>query len=129
MSSFTGRRNTGKASSIGRGFLSALDAVGTALADGPKYSRINEIEELVIDLLQERDHLIAGLIEPGNLTVSEDYDPRWRKSAVIVTTSTTDGRLTECKGSWRDNDRFDDSHPGCPYRGTRHIRHEFTLRD
>lgn len=138
MNDFTGRRHTNRARNIGKGILEGLGALGTAMADAPKKVRINEIDTLVENLLQERDHLIADLIEPGDLKVSENYDPRWRKPSVVGVDEAgplgdrpvvAEGRLTECAGSWRDNDPFDKSHPGCPYRKTQHVKHEFTLRD
>lgn len=129
MGSFTGRPNTGRAKKIGSSILDGLSLLGTALSDGPKHARIEEIDQIVADLLQERDHLINDLIEPGNLRVSENFDPRWSKPSTIVQVDSSDGRLTQCSGSWRDNDPFDASHPGCPYRKQQHIAHEFTLRD
>lgn len=131
--SFTGRRKTGLGDSILRG----LSALGTAMADGPKYARISEIDTAVAELLQERDHLIYGLIEPGELKVSDNYDPRWRKPAVEENDETPimdqyfgagTARLTECKG--RDTmSTYHDAHPGCPYVAKVHTSHEFTLRD
>ena len=99
MNDFTGRRPTGRAKSFGRALLDGLDAIGTAMADGPKVERIKEIDAHIESLQHEKDSLIASLIEPGNLKVSDSYNP------------------------------FDKSHPGCPYHGTQHIAHEFTLRD
>ena len=99
MSTFSGRRNTGTAKRIGKGLLEGLSAIGTVMADGPKVERIKEIDAHIESLQHEKDSLIASLIEPGEYKVSDSYDP------------------------------FDKSHPGCPYHGTQHIAHEFTLRD
>lgn len=129
MSNFTGRRNTGNASRLGKSLLEGLSALGTALADGPKLARIEEIDNLVTELLQEQDHLIAALIEPGSLTVSEDYDPKWRKSPSVQETSEDGiGRLTECEGR-NTRSLYHDAHPACPYVDSVHNAHEFTLRD
>lgn len=129
---FTGRRPTG----VGRSILNGLAALGTAMADGPKLVRIEEIDKQVADLLQERDHLIADLIEPGDLKVSKNYDPNWRKPVVeddepfqsSLSAFSGEGRLTECKGR-RTTSTYHDAHPGCPYVGQIHNAHEFTLRD
>jgi hypothetical protein len=127
MSSFTGRRNTGRASRVGRGILDGLSVLGTALADGPKITRIKEIDAEMERLQHERDSLIVTLTQDyEGYEVSEDYDPN---KAVIMHVRPGEGRLTKCAGSWRDNDPFDKSHPGCPYRKTQHVGHEFTLRD
>ncbi len=109
--------------------LDGLATVGTAIADQPKYSRIREIDNQVKELLQERDHLIADLIEPGELKVSEDYDPSWRKTETPVSSGTGEGRLTQCKGRFSASSSIHDAHPGCPYLATKHNAHEFTLRD
>lgn len=124
----SGRRPTGNARRIGKGFLEGLAAVSSALADSPKRERILQIDLEMERLQHEKDTLIVGLIEPGDLKVSEDYDPR-RAAIIHNAPVSTDGRLTDCRGSWQDNDPFDKSHPGCPYRKTQHGSHEFTLRD
>lgn len=137
MNSFTGRRSNDRAKRIGRGLLEGLSALGTVMADGPKKVRIQEIDRMVEDLLQERDHLIADLIEPGDLKVSENYNPRWRKPVVedededrdyIFGDKQPHGRLTECKGR-STMGSYHEAHPACPYIGQRHNAHEFTLRD
>lgn len=139
MNDFTGRRSNDRARRFGRGILDGLSALGTAMADGPKRARIDEIDRHVADLLQERDHLIADLIEPGDMKVSENYDPRWRKAVVedaedksamdaIFGEKQDAGRLTKCRG--RAYDGYNTTvHPGCPYVETIHGSHEFTLRD
>jgi hypothetical protein len=124
MSQFTGRRGTGAAKRIGRALLDGLDTLGTAMNDGPKRQRISEIDNLIIELQQERDHLIAGLYEPGDLKVSDNYDPKWRKADEDMPT----GRLTECRGKFSDGDVYS-PHPACPYKDTVHRRHEFTAND
>lgn len=129
MSTFSGRRNTGRAKQFGKGLLGALDALGTAMADGPKRTRIAEIDIQVKDLLQERDHLVVGLIERGDYEVSDSYDPHWSKPAGGAVVNTGEGRLTQCKGRWSANSQIHDAHPGCPYVNTQHNAHEFTLRD
>ena len=131
MNDFTGRRKTGKAGRISKGILDGLAALGTAMADAPKQSRIEEIDEEIKNLQQERDHLIADLIEPGDLKVSKDYDPYWRKpeaEATVFVAGSGEGRLTQCKGR-RYSGTYHDAHPGCPYVNQIHIAHEFTLRD
>lgn len=122
----SGRRPTG----LGRSILEGLSALGTALADGSNRERIKEIDKQVKDLLQERDHLIHDLIEPGDLKVSENYDPFWKKSGSTTTIDHDDeiGRLTECGGR-STSGRYHDAHPACPYVDTIHNAHEFTLRD
>jgi hypothetical protein len=129
MNDFTGRRPNDAAKRFGKSLLNGLSYLGTVMADGPKLERIEEIDQLLIDLKQERDHLINALIEPGDLKVSDDYNPHWTKPSTIVTTSTRDGRLTQCKGRFTRTSTFSDEHPGCPYSGTVHNAHEFTLRD
>lgn len=131
----SGRRPNDRARRIGKGILDGLSAIGTALADGPKYQRINEIDAQITELRQERDHLIYGLIEPGDLKVSEDYDPRWRKTDVepdeasdIAMSFPDTGRLTRCRGRASMN-AYHSAHPGCPYVDTIHNSHEFTLKD
>lgn len=139
MNDFTGRRRNDRLGRIGRGLLDGLAAVGTAMADGPKVSRILAIDEQVKQLLQERDHLVTDLIEPGEFKVSENYDPTWRKPEVEEPDTEVPimdqyfgkqdaGRLTECKGR-STSSRYHDAHPGCPYIETVHNKHEFTLRD
>lgn len=139
MNDFLGRRPNDRARRIGRGILDGLAAVGTALNDGPKFARIGEIDDLILELQQERDHLIADLIEPGEYKVSENYDPKWRKPTVeepedksamdaIFGEKQDAGRLTTCRG--RAYDGYNTTvHPGCPYKDSIHGRHEFTLRD
>lgn len=135
MNDFTGRRPTG----FGNRILNGLAAIGTAMADGPKRARIEEIDREVAQLLQERDHMIADLIEPGELKVSKNYDPNWRKPAIEETEDKTAmdaifgekqdaGRLTKCEGR-STSSRYHDAHPGCPYIDRIHNAHEFTLRD
>lgn len=134
--SISGRRPNEKTRSFGRSILDGLSAIGTALADGPKYQRIKEIDAQIVELRQERDHLVHGLIEPGDLKVSDDYDPRWRKAAVADDAdavmpdifSSGEGRLTKCGGRTTMS-RYHDAHPGCPYVAQVHNEHEFTLRD
>ena len=128
MNDFTGRRPNDRARRIGKGLLDGLAYLGTVMSDGPKLERIEEIDSEIERLQHEKDSLIASLIEPGDLKVSDGYDPH---KAVIIHPPRTagEGRLTKCEGSWRDNDPFDKSHPGCPYRKTQHVKHEFTLRD
>lgn len=132
--SFSGRRPTGRASRIGKGILAGLDALGTAMADGPKRTRIAEIDKQVKDLLQERDHLVVSLIERGDYEVSDNYDPYWRKPETdadekeTVSYTSDAGRLTQCKGRTTSS-RYHDAHPGCPYVEQIHNAHEFTLRD
>ena len=114
-----------RATNLGKGLLDGLGYIATKLADSGNLDRIKEIDAEIALLKQERNHLIKGLIEPGDLKVDEDVplmDKFFGKKADA-------GRLTKCKGSWRDNDPFDKSHPGCPYRKTQHTEHEFTLRD
>lgn len=136
----SGRRPNDRLNRIGKGLIEGLSAIGTALADGPKVSRILEIDRQVAELLQERDHLVKDLIEPGDFVVSENYDPNWRKPKVeepedknamdaIFGEKQDAGRLTTCKGRWSVNSQFHDAHPGCPYIDTVHNKHEFTLRD
>lgn len=134
MNDFTGRRPSDAAKRISKGFREGFNMLGIALADGPKRRRIEEIDALIIELNQERDHLIKDLIEPGDLKVSENYDPRWTKTESKdededdVTLSQDGGRLTTCEG--RDSmSVYHNAHPGCPYLETVHIKHEFTLRD
>jgi len=131
MNAFTGRPSSGRAKRIGKSLLEGLDALGTVLSDGPKRARINEIDVEVRNLLQERDHMIAGLTEPGDLRVSENYDPYWRKPEITTSVSIdpfAEGRLTQCKGR-STSSSFHDAHPGCPYVEKVHTAHEFTLRD
>lgn len=123
----SGRRPNDRLGRIGKGLLEGLAAVGTMMADGPKLERIEQIDSEIERLQHEKDTLIASLIEPGDLKVSDDYDPN--KAVIIHPARAGEGRLVKCEGSWRDNDPFDKSHPGCPYRKTQHIKHEFTLRD
>jgi len=133
---FTGRRPNDSASKLGKSILAGLSALGTAMADGPKRARIQDIDQTVKDLLQERDHLVKDLIEPGDLQVSEDYDPHWRKPEREQKTLFThdfsggagEARLTECKGR-ATSSRYHDAHPACPYVEQIHTAHEFTLRD
>ena len=129
MSTFSGRRPTDRMSRSGKGFLEGLTIVGTVLADGPKHERINEIDAEMERLQLEKDTLIASLIEPGNLKVSEGYDPN--KAVVNKPPHRTadGGRLTQCAGQWSATTKYHDAHPGCPYLGTKHNPHEFTLRD
>lgn len=133
MGKFTGRPNSGGLKRFGTALLNGLDAMATASHDSPIRTRINEIDELIPNLKQERDHLIHSLYEPGDLTVSEDYDPNWVKVAETAKQAMVDGynggRLTKCKGQWSATAEYTDEHPGCPYKGTRHNAHEFTLKD
>lgn len=134
MNEFTGRRSSDRAKRIGRGLLEGLSALGTAMADGPKHERIEAIDKEIKNLQQERDHLIKSLIEPGDLKVSENYDPYWRKPEVDDEEPLMDqyfgkpGRLTKCKGR-STSSRYHEAHPGCPYVEQIHTAHEFTLRD
>lgn len=125
----SGRRPTGRASRIGKGLLDGLAAVSTAMADSPKRERIAQIDIELERLQHEKDTLILGLIEPGDLKVSEGYDPR--RAAIInnAPVSSSDGRLTNCEGQWSASSTIHNCHPACPYLGTKHIAHEFTLRD
>lgn len=132
MNNFTGRRPSDRAKKFGRAFLDGLDALGTVLSDGPKLERIKEIEAHINRLQNEKDSLVSSLIDPGEYKVSDDYDPN------RVFTPLMDqyfgkregaGRLTKCKGQWSATATIHDCHPACPYLGTRHIAHEFTLRD
>lgn len=134
--SISGRRPNDRARRIGKGLLEGLSAIGTALADGPKFQRIEEIDAQITELRQERDHLIKDLIEPGDYKVSSDYDPRWRKtdvepaeaSDIAMSFPDTEGRLTQCKGR-STSSTYSSVHPGCPYNAKIHVAHEFTLRD
>lgn len=148
MTRLTGRRSTGRLKSFGSMMLDTLDEIATASADSTKRRRIEEIDteleelkQVRKDLKQERDHLIKGLVEPGNLKVSKDYDRSWTKpttETVQVRSFDTQpimdqyfgapGRLTKCKGQFSDTYVFD-VHPGCPYINKKHNAHEFTLRD
>lgn len=133
MNDFTGRPRSNRARNIGKGILEGLSALGTAMADAPKRQRIEEIDKTILNLQQERDHLIADLIEPGDLKVSESYDPYWRKPVVEEEHDTSksifgEGRLTQCKGRTTSS-RYHEAHPGCPYVEQIHTKHEFTLRD
>ena len=123
-------KNTDRLRSFGKTMLDGLIYLGEALSDDPKKVRIKEIDELMRDLNQERDHLIASLINPGNLEVSALYDPNWTgpKSAV-ATPDPEGGRLTLCAGRLFENSDIHDTHPACPYYATKHIKHEFMLRD
>lgn len=126
-----------KFAKFGKSFANAVVRASTIIHDGSRMEQIEKIDKQVAELLQERDHLIADLIDPGDLKPSKNYDPNWRKKTVeddepvqtSLSSFSSEGRLTQCEGSWRDNDPFDKSHPGCPYRKTQHINHEFTLRD
>lgn len=124
-------RTVHRTARIGRGLLSGLGEIAGALSDGGKLARIREIDEAVYNLQQERDHLIAGMNEPGKLKVSENYDPHWRKPVAVVVGAepvVVEGRLTHCEG--RDTmAKWHDAHPGCPYVNQIHNEHEFTLRD
>lgn len=120
--SITGRRKTGLGDSILRG----LAAVGTAMSDGPKLERIRQIDADLDNLQHEKDTLIAGLIEPGDLRVSEGYDPH--RAVVIRNVRPGEPRLVECEGR-STMSVFHDAHPACPYIEQRHNAHEFTLRD
>lgn len=131
----SGRRPTGRASRIGKGFLEGLSILATNLTDAPRKARIKEIDEQIKNLRQERDHLVADLIEKEDYEVSEDYDPHWRKPEETrigdvhnYRNSSSDGRLTECVGR-STMSRYHGAHPGCPYVDQIHTAHEFTLRD
>lgn len=108
------------------GGLSVLGSVSMAMTDAPKRARLLEIDAELQDLLQERDHVIASMLEPGDLEISDDYDPYWRKGAAVQ--NTTDGRLTKCKGR-NTISKYHEAHPACPYIEKIHTAHEFTLRD
>jgi hypothetical protein len=130
--SFSGRRPTdrtetakSRAKRVGMGLLDGLSAIGTVMADGPKFERIKEIDAEMERLQHEKDTLIVGLIEPGDLKVSEGYDPN---RAGIHRLSPEGGRLTMCPGRVTRS-IYDSVHPGCPYKDTIHGKHEFTLRD
>lgn len=123
MTHFTGRKPTGLGARIGKGLLDGLEAVGTAMNDGPKLERIKQIDSEMERLQHEKDSLIVGLIEPGNLKVSDDYDPH---KAVIM--NVAGARLTHCEGR-RTSSRYHDAHPACPYIETIHNAHDFTARD
>lgn len=126
--SITGRRPNERANRFAKSFMEGLSFVGTALADGPKHERIREIDVEIERLQQEKDALITSLIEPGDLKVSDGYDPN--KAVIIknVFSRPGDGRLVLCKGR-RTTSTYHDAHPGCPYVDTIHNSHEFTLRD
>lgn len=121
-------KNVGKgiASGILGGF-SVLGAVSVSMSDAPKLARIREIDLAVENLLQERDHLVASLLEPGGLEVSENYDPRWRGAETTVALP-PGARLTQCKGRSTIS-KYHAAHPACPYIEQIHTAHEFTLRD
>lgn len=127
-------RTVHRTARIGKGILSGLGEIAGALSDGGKLARIREIDEAVYNLQQERDHLIAGMNEPGKLKVSENYDPHWRKPVAVVVDAeytvppSADGRLTHCKGR-ANAGVYHDAHPGCPYVNRIHNAHDFTLRD
>lgn len=133
MNDFTGRRKSDRAKRFGKGLLEGLSALGTVMADGPKRERIAEIDEQIKELQQERDHLITELIEPGDLKVSEGYDPKWSKSPRTEPLmdqffGAGTPRLVQCKGRSHSG-TFHSAHPGCPYIDQIHNAHEFTLRD
>jgi hypothetical protein len=123
---------------VGRGILTGLAALGTAMADGPKLQRIDVIDQEIKDLRQERDHLIAGLIEPGDLKPSKHYDPnayvgRSVSSPAPYSSDLPPGsplraRLEHCKGR-EYSGKYHKAHPACPYIDTIHNAHDFTLRD
>lgn len=115
----------------GRSILNGLGKLAVAAADSPKRDRIKQIGEEIERLNQERNYLLVSLIEPkSSEKPDEDFDLKaYERTAPASVTGDNNGRLTKCEGSWRDNDRFDSSHPGCPYRKTQHNAHEFTLRD
>lgn len=124
--SLSGRRPNERTRKIGKGILDGLSLLGTALADGPKHDRIKEIDAELERLQHEKDTLINSLIEPGDLKVSEGYDPH--KAAIIHPARHSEGRLTICPGR-STSSRYDPVHPGCPYVNQIHNKHEFTLRD
>jgi hypothetical protein len=128
MSTFSGRRSTGAAKRFGKGLLDGLAYVGTALADGPKLQRIEEIEGQIEALTWERNKLISELIEPGNLKVDEDFDANRPPVTHAPRVRAGEGRLTECEGQFSTSSDWH-VHPGCPYKGSRHGAHEFTLND
>lgn len=134
MNDFTGRRKTDRARRIGKGIFETLVTITDAMTDGPKLARIEEIDREIKELRQERDHLIKGLVEPGDLKVSKHFDPYWSKSGTprsyqeMVATGIGTPRLTKCKGR-QTSGRYHDAHPGCPYVEQIHAPHEFTLRD
>ena len=125
---FTGRRNTGTAKRIAGGILDGLSVLGTALADSPRRERITEIESQLESLTWERNKLISELIEPGDLKVDDNFDVRRPPICYKPAPRAGEGRLTECEGQWSDSDTFK-VHPGCPYKHTKHNKHEFTLND
>lgn len=96
-------------------FLNVIGTVGTHVLDADRRTRIFEIDEKIAKLQAERQELIDDLIDPS------DYKTE--------TETTTPGRLTKCGGRWSDLSNFHDAHPACPYLKTKHIAHEFTLRD
>lgn len=130
MGKFTGTPSTGRLKKFGAALLDGLDAMATAANDAPKRSRILEIDNTILELQQERDHMIQGLVEKGDYVVSENYNPNWsKKSEPIAPVVAGEGRLTKCKGRWSETSTMHDAHPGCPYINTKHIAHEFTLKD
>lgn len=120
----------GKGKKVARAIGTGLAALGTAMADGPKHARIEAIDQEIKDLKQERDHLIAGLIEPGSLKPSKDYDPNAYVGRIVRAPApySTDGRLEHCEGR-EYSGKYHKAHPACPYIDTIHIAHDFTLRD
>lgn len=111
------------ASSVG----TALNNMAIASHDAESRRRILEIDEEMLQLRMERDHLLANLYEPkSDEGPSARYIPgQWKPHPK---SSSGEGRLTQCKG--RDTmGTYHNAHPGCPYIDRRHVAHEFTLRD
>jgi len=127
MSTFTGRAPSGRVSRIGKGLLDGLVTMSDALHDGGLRTQIEDIDGQIEVLRRERDSLISRLYEPGDLKVSDDFDPTWRKPETTPTPSGP-GRLTQCAGR-EYMGVYHGAHPGCPYIDSIHKAHDFTLRD
>lgn len=127
MGNFTGRPTSGRFKKFAGAVLDGLSEMAVASAENARQTRIAEIDKEVRDLLQERDHLIVDLVEPGDLKVSENYDPYWTKPTTL-SPAKGEGRLAECDGR-STMSVYSNVHPGCPYKDTIHNSHEFTLRD
>lgn len=117
---------------IGSAILDGLDRMAVVSHDGTSRARIEEIDDEIVLLRRERDHLIANLYEPrADEVVSDDYVPgAYQPQPKVWKHDHTEsvGRLTTCKGR-NTSSRYHDAHPGCPYIETIHTSHEFTLRD
>lgn len=122
--SLSGRRPSPRLRSLGRNLLDGLSEIGTALSDGPAWQRISEIDAEITELRQERDHLIASLVDPCGMEVSSDYNPNWTKREPVV----EGGRLVQCEGR-EHSGVYHRAHPACPYISTIHNKHDFVLRD